>query len=88
MSNRGRERRSVGGNADIYLPHLRPKGIESQYSPRNGIGMVVGSVKMSIGDSDMASASQCSPRKGAGSLLSPILKGKNAAISTAAGSSL
>ena len=32
MSNRGKERKSVGavnGNADIYLPHLRPKGIES-----------------------------------------------------------
>jgi len=57
MSNRGRERRSVGGNADLYLPHLRPKGIESQYSPRNNIGMIIGSAKCSIGDSDNASIS-------------------------------
>ena len=78
MSNRGKERKSLGGGADLYLPHLRPKGFESQNSPRSHFGGIVtgaGAAKSTMDPSEI-NGSQCSPRKLNGSMLSPILKGK------------
>ena len=54
MSNRGINRRSMG--AELYLPHLKPKGTETHLSPRasNRFG-VVGNGKLLLESSDVAS---------------------------------
>ena len=66
---------------------MRPKLNESHFSPRstNGFG-VNANIQRSLNDSDYAS--QCSPRRGAVSLLSPILKKGRNRDSTKAASSV
>ena len=54
MSNRGATRKSMG--ADLYLPHLRPKGTDIHLSPRatNAFG-VVGNGQRLVENTEIAS---------------------------------